>query len=403
MMKKEKNLIIIFFLIQSIIHNLGHPVTPSFVTSLGIPDYMFGVFFATMSFGLVVGGPMWGALGDRGNKKIYIITGLLLYSIGQFFFGYINNQYLMVFFRFVSGFGVVASITLYTSHLVEITEKGERAKYLALIAAAATLGASLGYWLGGFIAENSFTQTLFSISNNKEIFFIQAVVNLLYVGLIVLVFTNTKPEKNVEKKIGILDGFKSIKNIDYRLLLFLIALVFFSIGQINIDKYLDVYFDDLGYNSLEIGNFKLVMGGVTLIASLFLVPYFAKFKKQIGLMMTILAISSVIVFYTFSSSNFIMTAYTVFMIYILLRAVFTPLEQNYISLHAKKGEYGRVMGTRQSFIALGFVIGPLLGGFIYEINPIWLFNSSAIAFLIGFGILFVICFLYKKSETSDSV
>lgn len=403
MMKKEKNLIILFFLIQSIIHNLGHPVTPAFVTSLGIPYYMFGVFFATMSFGLVIGGPIWGALGDRGNKKIYIVIGLLIYSVGQFFFGYIGNQYLMIVFRFVSGFGVVASITLYTSHLIEITGKGERAKYLAFMAAAGTLGASLGYYLGGFIAENSFTQILFNITNNKEIFFIQAVVNLLYVGLIILIFTNTKPEKTAEKKIGILDGFKSIGKIDYRLLLFLIALIFISIGQINIDKYLDVYFSDLGYDPLAIGKFKLVMGGAILVSSLFLVPYFARFKKQIGLMMTIQVISAVVVFYTFRASNFIIMAYTVFMVYILFRSVFTPLEQNYISLRAKKGEYGRFMGTRQSFIALGFVIGPLVGGFIYEINPIWLFNSSAIAFLIGFVILFIVSFLYKKGKTSDSV
>lgn len=36
---------------------MGHPVTPSLVESLGIANYMFGVFFATMSFGLMLGGP----------------------------------------------------------------------------------------------------------------------------------------------------------------------------------------------------------------------------------------------------------------------------------------------------------------------------------------------------------
>ncbi|MDC7242882.1 MAG: MFS transporter, partial [Sphaerochaetaceae bacterium] len=200
MMKKEKNLIIVFFLIQNIIHNMGHPVTPSFVTSLGIPDYMFGVFFAAMSFGLVVGGPIWGSLGDRGNKKLYIALGLLLYSIGQFAFGYVNNEYLMVFFRFLSGFGVVASITLYTSHLVEITNKVERARYLALIAAATTLGASLGYYLGGFIAENPYTQEFFNITNNREIFLIQSIVNLVYISAFILVFKNTTKHKEKDKR-----------------------------------------------------------------------------------------------------------------------------------------------------------------------------------------------------------
>ena len=85
-MKKTLILTILYFLIQGIVHNIGHPVTPAFVRSLGIPDFMFGVFFASMSFGLMIGGPIWGILGDRGKKKNYIVIGLLLYSIGQLFF-----------------------------------------------------------------------------------------------------------------------------------------------------------------------------------------------------------------------------------------------------------------------------------------------------------------------------
>ncbi|XFA98458.1 hypothetical protein ACAG96_06210 [Candidatus Izemoplasma sp. B36] len=90
-MKKDRYIIVLFFLIQNIIHNMGHPVTPEFVKSLGIADYMFGVFFATMSLGLMIGGPIWGTLGDRGKKKLYIVFGLVLYSIGQFGFGYSGN------------------------------------------------------------------------------------------------------------------------------------------------------------------------------------------------------------------------------------------------------------------------------------------------------------------------
>ncbi|MDC7243617.1 MAG: MFS transporter, partial [Sphaerochaetaceae bacterium] len=313
-MKKDKNIIILLFLIQNIIHNMGHPVTPAFVKSLGISDYMFGIFFATMSFGLVLGGMIWGGLGDRGKKKTYIVLGLILYSIGQFGFGYCNNQYLMIIFRFISGFGVVASITLYTAKLVEITDKKERAKYLAFISAAVTLGASIGYYLGGFIAENTFTQALFNISNYKEIFLIQSLLNLLYIVFVLLVFKDNYSDSNTNSKKNILASFKSIRKIDYRLLLFLIALIFISIGQINIDKYLDVYFDDLGYNSLSIGIFKMVIGLVSLITSIFLVKHFAKIRKQLGLMIVFLIISSFVIFYTFRSTNFIVIIYSLFMV-----------------------------------------------------------------------------------------
>ncbi len=397
-MKKERYLIVLFFLIQNIIHNMGHPVTPSLVESLGIANYMFGVFFATMSFGLMLGGPFWGGLGDRDNKKKYIIIGLLMYSIGQFFFGYSNNQYLMVFFRFFSGFGVVSSITLFMSYLIEVTDKKDRARYLAYIAAAVTLGASIGYYLGGFISQNSFTVEFFHITNFREIFLIQAILNLFYIVLIFFLFKDNTIKIKNDNKINMFNSFKFIKHIDYRLLLFLIALTFITIGAINLNKFIDVYFIDLGFNSLNLGTFKMVTGYVSLFTSIILVPIFARVIKQIGLMILIQLLSAFIVFYTFRSSNFITVIYSLYMIYIVLKAIFTPLEQNYISSHAKVGEYGKIMGIRQSFISIGMVIGPLIGGFLYEKKPILLFNSSAIAFIIGFLILIIVNLLYYRDR-----
>lgn len=307
----------------------------------------------------------------------------------------------MVLFRLLSGFGVVASITLLTSHLVEMTDKNERAKYLALIAAAVTLGASLGYYLGGFIAENSFTKELFNITNYKEIFLIQALVNIIYILVIIIFFHDKKAKTKSIKKISVFSGFKAIKNMDYRLLMFLIALTFISIGQINLNKYIDVFFIDLAYSPLQLSEFKLVTGGVTLIASIFLVPFFGRIRKQIGLMIVIQALSAIIVFYTFRANQFIVIVYSVYMLYIILKAIFTPLEQNYISLHAEEGEYGKIMGTRQSFISIGYVIGPLVGGVLYGISPQLLFDSSAIAFLIGLTILVLLGFLYKKERIAN--
>ncbi len=401
-MKKERYIIVLFFLIQNIIHNLGHPVTPAFVRSLGIQDFMFGVFFATMSLGLMIGGPIWGIIGDRGKKKLYIVIGLLMYSIGQFFFGYSNNQYLMVFFRLFSGLGVVSSITLFTSYLIEITDKEHRAKYLAYIAGAITLGASLGYYLGGFLSTNATMVELFHITNYKEIFLIQAVLNLVYIGVILLLFKDRRCAFHVGPKQSVFSSLKSIRYIDFKLILFFVSLAFITMGAINLSKYMDVFFNDSGLNPLELGTFVMVTGYVSLFTSIFLVPLFAKMKKQIGLMIIIQVINALIVFYVFRANNFLISVYTVFMIYVIFKAIYTPLEQNYISLHAKEGEYGKIMGIRQSFVSIGMVAGPIIGGFLYAKSSLLLFDSSAMSFLIGFLILIVVSILNKKQRTKDN-
>lgn len=394
-MKKTVFLIVGFFLLQGIIHNLGHPVTPAFVSGLGIPDFMFGVFFASMSFGLMIGGPIWGILSDQGQKKKYIILGLLIYSLGQFLFGYSHYASIMVLVRFISGLGVVSSSTLMTSHVIEISDVRDRAKHLAYLGAAFTVGASLGYFIGGFLATNELMITFLGTTDLRRIFLIQAIANTLYVGFIFLSF---KEEKNLNvtiKKPSILKGFKQISSVQPTLLVFLVSLTFMTIGSTNLSKYIDVYFNELGYNSQQLGTFVMVTGFVSLFASIFLVPLFANSRKLLSTISIIQILSAVIIFFTFRVSNFILIMYTVFLLYVIFKTIYQPLEQNFISKHAKGDKYGGVMGLRQSFVSIGMVVGSLVGGFIYQIKPLLLFDSSAIVFLVGVLLLVLVHWMKK--------
>ncbi|AUD62734.1 hypothetical protein BK010_03710 [Tenericutes bacterium MO-XQ] len=397
-MKKSILITISYFLIQGIAHNIGHPVTPAFVRSLDIPDYMFGVFFASMSFGLMIGGPIWGTLGDQGQKKKYILIGLILYSIGQLFFGYVGNQYIMIFFRFLSGIGAVAAITLLTSHIIELSSKDQRAKHLAYAAAALTLGASMGYYLGGFISTNEVIVDFLNLDSYSKIFLIQAIFNSAYAIFLYFTFVDSKFDIETPKKGNIFTNLKEVAHIRLSLLFFLISLTFMTIGATNLSKYIDVYFDELGYTPQDLGTFVFATGVVSVITSVLIVPIFTKLKKQLVAIAIIQLLSAAIVFYVFRASNFLLAAYTVYMIYVVSKAIYLPLEQNYISLHAQEGKYGRVMGVRQSFLSIGMVVGPLLGGFLYEKSSLLLFDSSALTFVIGVLLLGVVYILEKRYQ-----
>jgi len=402
-MKKTIYLIIFFSFIQSLISNLGHPVTPAFVRSLNIPDYMFGVFFSAMSLGLMIGGPIWGVLGDQGKKKKYIVFGILVYSFGQVCFAYVGNASLMVLFRFISGFGIVSAITLLTSYLIELSKPRDRARFLAYVAAAVTLGASFGYAIGGSLSSNPFISNLLGTSDYRLIFLIQAILNAAYALSIYLFLKETEPPVSLKPRNSILKDLKGITKIEPSLLIFLLSLALVTIGSTNINKYIDVYFDELGYTPLELGTFVMATGIASLLASVILVPIFAKFKKQLVLIGIVHILSALIVFYVFRSNTFLLTMYTVFMVYVILKAIYQPLEQNYISLHAKEGKYGSAMGIRQSFVSIGMVIGPLLGGFLYEKSPILLFDSSAFAFLLGVLLLGVVYLLERKKKKATEM
>lgn len=398
MNKKTVMLITIFFLTQGIIHNLGHPVTPAFVRGMGIPDYMFGVFFAAMSFGLMVGGPIWGVLSDQGNRRLYILIGLMLYSIGQYAFGYVGHVGWMVFFRFVSGFGVVSSMTLMTSHVIEISDVKVRAKHLAWLAAAFTLGASLGYGIGGFMATDISMTHLLGTSDLRRIFLVQATTNTVYALVVYGMLRHLGRRISNDDKVSLIEGLKAITKIEPSLLLFLIALTLMTIGNVNLSKYIDVYFDELGYNPQQLGLFVMVTGFVSLFASVVLVPMFAKRKRQLLTISLIQVSSAVIIFYVFRAERFLVAAYSIFMVYIVFRTIFQPLEQSYVSQSAKEGRFGAIMGLRQSFVSIGMVAGPLIGGFLYEIRPLLLFDFSAVSFLLGVGLLGLVRFTRVKKN-----
>ena len=380
--------IFILYFFQGVIHNLGHPVTPYLVSNLGIDDYMFGVFFAAMSFGLMIGAPIWGILGDRGNKRIYMALGLIVYSIGQFMFGYSGNQYIMVLFRFIAGFGVAASVTLLLSHLIYLAPKEERTKYIAWSVAVSTIGSSIGYYLGGFMSTNQFFIDWLGTDDLKRIFLIQAILNVFHALNMYIHIKQDKEPKNNENKVSLIQGFLGIKKMHPNLIIFLISLTFISIGMINLSKFIDVYFKELGYNPNELGTFVFWTGIVSLLTSIFIVPIVVRYKKELSIMIWIQVINSVIIFIVFRGNNFLLLVYTIFMIYVILKAVYSPLEQNFISTFAHNGKYGTVMGVRQSFFAIGMVIGPLIGGFLYDIKPLYVFDFSILMFLLGMILLF---------------
>jgi predicted MFS family arabinose efflux permease len=387
-MKKALYITLSYAFIQSVIHNLGHVVTPVFVAQNEIPRYMFGFFFSAMSLGLLIGGPIWGILGDQKNKRMLIVLGLAGYSLGQFLFVSTTNLYLMTFFRFISGFSVSAPVTLILSQVINLSPNNLRTKYLTIYAALFALGTTIGYKIGGFMGDYFI----------KEVFYIQVITNLVYAGFVLMSFKELK-RSSVHKKETFVQGFKDITKMDLSLLIFLIALTLATTSATIIQRYLDVYVTlDLGRSTNELGDLVLITGIVGFITNFFIVPFLTRLQKDFALMKWIQVLSAITIFIVFRSQYIIVALYTGYMFYIVLKSVYQPLEQNYISLNAQGEKYGSIMGVRQAFFAMGMVIGPLVAGFIYDYNPILVFDISSIMFIIAFILLFISQSALKKKQ-----
>ena len=372
-MKKGVYLLYIFYFVQGLLHNLGHPLTPTYVNMLGLNPRMFGFFFSFMALGLAVGSPIWGVLGDRYQKKPLIVVGLLIYSLGQVGFATFENPYVMTFFRFVSGFGVSAAATLILAIAIGITSGPERVKVLSITAAMMALGATFGYQIGGQLGR-------FFIG---EIFYIQAVLNTLYALVVYFVLKVPKTLKNGQT-MSFQRQVRTAFKLPKPLLMFLVGLSLATIAATNISKYLDVYVIDAGYTTSQLGNFVFVTGIVGLLTNLFVVPYLTRFNQNIRIMRYLQLLSAIIIVVTFQFTALRVALYTIFMLYVVMKSTFEPLEKHHISLNADDTTYASLMGVRQMFFSIGMVLGPLLSGFIYEVNPVFVFYFSALMFVCAF-------------------
>ncbi len=391
-MKKSIIILLSYYLLQGIIHNLGHPITPSYVDELNIEKYMFGFFFAGMSFGQVLGAPFWGLLGDKRGKRTLIVMGLVIYSVGQVLFAVFTNPVLLVFARILAGFGVSAHITLVLSHLIAKSPEKDRTKFIAWSAALFAVGTTFGYQIGGMLSEYMI----------KEVFFVQAAVNIGLALFIAFTIGNDVPEEEagpVKRKAGYIQSFKNIKKLNGSLLVFLLALTLTTISASTLTKYFDVYVIDQGYTPRQLGNFIFVTGIAGLLTNIFITPKLARLNKDRFIMKIIQVISALIVFYVFRQNALMLTLYTVFIFYFILKNMFQPFEQSFISKTADRKNYGTIMGIRQSFFMLGNVIGPIISGFIYDYNPLRMFDVSAFMFL-GAFILMIVSERMAKRESS---
>ncbi|MFP4286603.1 MAG: MFS transporter [Candidatus Izemoplasmataceae bacterium] len=366
-----------YVFIQAVLHNLGHVITPVYVNQYDIPSYMFGFFFSAMSLGLLIGAPIWGVLGDQRNQKPLIFLGLIGYSIGQVLFVSTTNLFLMTFFRFFSGFSVSAAITLILSQLINLSPNERRATYLTMHAALFAFGTTIGYKLGGVLGDYFI----------KEVFYVQAVLNIFYAFYVFFTFKELL-RSETHKKESFIKGLKDVSKMDSSLLIFLLALTLATTSATILQRYLDVFVTvDLNKSPNELGDLVLVTGVVGAITNFIIVPLLLKLKKDYTIMKWLQILSAITIFIVFRSERIIIALYTGYMFYIVLKSIFQPLEQNYISLSARGEKYGAIMGVRQAFFSFGMVLGPLIAGFLYDYNPILVFDVSAVMFILAFFLL----------------
>lgn len=114
-------------------------------------DYWDVRLFNFQMFGMLIGGVIWGIMGDLKGRKSILFGSILLYSIANILNGFVENttQYEVV--RFFAGLGLAGELGAAITLVAEILQKENRGWGTMIIVSVGALGAVTAFYITGHV------------------------------------------------------------------------------------------------------------------------------------------------------------------------------------------------------------------------------------------------------------
>jgi len=371
----KRNLFILSFtlLVVMLGYSMAMPLLPFYIELFGVGGKELGWLMSTYSLMQLICAPIWGIVSDRYGRKPILAIGVLGYTITLFLFG-LAQSFLMLFLaRTLSGILSSATMPTAMAYIGENTEQKEKSKGMGQLSAMVGLGVILGPLMGGWLSTDSLSLPFFIGSG------------LAFVALLLVIFLlpeSNAPKADTEKQAS--HTFQIyLQTILSPAGILLLLIFIMSFGMTNFQGMIGLYVvDKFMAGTKQVGSIWIVMGIVLIVGQGVLVGPLTKILGerrliQIGLFCGALGFAFVAL-----SSNFILMLIALGF-FILALALIGPALNSFISNLA--GEHqGAVMGLNSASTSLGRVIGPLWGGYIYDIHIEYPFYSGAATLLLGF-------------------
>ncbi|OFY83062.1 MAG: MFS transporter [Bacteroidetes bacterium RIFCSPLOWO2_12_FULL_35_15] len=192
--------------------------------AIGIaPDQMknAGVYLLNMQMvGMLLGGIVWGMLGDKKGRLSTLFLTILMYSLANIANGFVQTLDQYAVLRLIAGFGLAGELGIGITLVSEVMTKETRAWGTSIVSGIGILGATLAY----LVAELGW----------REAYWIGGVLGLLLLGLRVYIHESGMFDKVKESKAKRGDFFSLFKNwkkfVKYIASIFIGIPVWFTIG-----------------------------------------------------------------------------------------------------------------------------------------------------------------------------
>ena len=367
--------------------NFAHPVTPTIIQELQLPDYMFGLMLACMQFSNFLFSPFWGKINTSISSRQTLLICCTGYGVAQLGFACATTQGMILLVRILAGIFVGGINVSFLTYVVGVARSEDQAKYLTYSATIQAVCGAFGYLIGGLLGEFSIRGT----------FYLQVICLVMAGVLLRLVCLpdgeqEKRPIQSVVKESNPLQAFidgKYFMNMAFAMLFTLNILVNFA--NTGFDQVFNYYLKaQLGLSSSYNGIIKAAVGLISFVFNMSLCLWIIRKTDTKKSMLALCAFCTLAAVGTLLSPQirgFILWGVFAYAGY----SVSLPVLQHMVAVQADPARKNLVMGFYNATKSLGSIVGSLMAGFLYEIQVKLPFAVVAVAY--GVSVLAAVGYL----------
>lgn len=359
------------------------PLHPYLADKFGADPFEIGVLMAIYSLMQFLFSPFWGQVSDRIGRRPVILVSLLGAGISHIAFGFAESFMFLIIARAFAGlFG--ANISTAMAYMADKTDKSNRSKSMGMIGAAFGLGFTVGPFLGYLfikMGEQWGTAAPFGSHFAAVAAGIICLANFVFAYFALPESLHAGSKSAAKKFSGRLVSLKKYFSMPVMAVL-LFVFSCYSIAMANMEIPLFLYVKDkFGWDASVASLGFAYMGLMLVFVQGYLIrKYLKKWGESKVLFIGLTA--AAIGFSGIGLANSLFSLWLAVTILAFGVGMISPSVNGMISLLASSDEQGEALGVAQSISALGRVIGPLVGGWIYRD-----FGMSVPFFFAGFVIV----------------
>ncbi len=393
-MKNNRNLLIIALI--AVVNALGYgiiiPILYTYSQKYGLTDFQNGLLFATFSICQFLSTPIIGRMSDKFGRRPLLIASISGTALSFFLMAFAPSAIFLFIARALDGI-TAGNIPVASAVITDTTDEKDRAKGFGLI------GASFGF---GFIFGPAVSAAALSFGYSESVpFMIAGVISILAVVITTIFLPETNKHMGEVKK-GKLFDFKAMagaltqKNVGPTLL---ITLLYFTAFSLMIYAFQPYASKGLHMSANGISLLFTLFGIIGLISQVLILPRITKAFPVKKLFQNALLFVAIVFALYFGARTVFLYA-IVSGLLALGNSFVQPLTQTILSEETDAKSQGTMQGLNASYMSVGQIIGPIIGGAIATIGILYPFLAASVFVFVCFALSFKV--LQKSVKKEDA-